>query len=150
MTTIAYNHKDQEIAYDSRTSMDGIVIFDSAIKMTESNDVLFFFCGKACDESLAIKSYFGEEIKLIPEVSGFVFDKGNFYYISFSDECILHKYPINHDMAIGSGGHFALSAMDFGCNAEDAVKYAATRDIYTGGKINVFKAKALNGVNDEN
>ena len=43
--------------------------------------------------------------------------------------------------SFGSGSSFALSAMDFGKSAKDSVKYAMTRDIYTGGKIKVIKVK---------
>ena len=39
--------------------------------------------------------------------------------------------------ADGSGRKFALSAMDFGCGAVDAIKYAAKKDIFTGGEIQV-------------
>jgi ATP-dependent protease HslVU (ClpYQ) peptidase subunit len=42
------------------------------------------------------------------------------------------------NQGVGSGFKFAISAMDHGKSAKDAVKYAATRDIYTGGKIHVY------------
>lgn len=139
MTTIAYNHKDQEIACDGRMTMYDTVVNDDAVKMKEFNGVKFFFCGKSCDEDLAISIYFGGEAKKQPNVSGFVIDGCSVYHISFSEDCDLQKFKVDCNMAIGSGTDFALSAMDFGCNAEDAVKYAATRDIYSGGKISVFK-----------
>jgi hypothetical protein len=34
--------------------------------------------------------------------------------------------------------------MDSVLNDKQAVEYAATRDIYTGGTVNVFKASKLN------
>ncbi|MBS3974735.1 MAG: hypothetical protein KGZ89_07720 [Actinobacteria bacterium] len=37
--------------------------------------------------------------------------------------------------AIGSGADFALSAMDAGASAEDAVKVAIKRDVFTGGEL---------------
>lgn len=42
-------------------------------------------------------------------------------------------------MAIGSGMYYALTAMDCGCSAEEAVKMAAKRDVNTGGEIRIFK-----------
>ena len=37
--------------------------------------------------------------------------------------------------AIGSGSAYAIAAMDMGASAEDAVRAAMKRDIYTGGTI---------------
>lgn len=46
--------------------------------------------------------------------------------------------PANPD-AIGSGAAYALAAMDMGASAEDAVRAAMKRDIYTGGKVRAMK-----------
>ncbi len=42
--------------------------------------------------------------------------------------------PANPD-AIGSGSAYALAAMDMGASAEEAVRAAMKRDIYTGGTV---------------
>jgi ATP-dependent protease HslVU (ClpYQ) peptidase subunit len=44
-------------------------------------------------------------------------------------------FPEKAPAAIGSGARFALAAMDFGKTAGEAIEYACTRDIYSGGKI---------------
>ncbi|MBX2848912.1 MAG: hypothetical protein KTR16_11370 [Acidiferrobacterales bacterium] len=36
---------------------------------------------------------------------------------------------------LGSGGAWAQAALDFGKAPEEAIKYAMTKDIYTGGKV---------------
>ena len=41
--------------------------------------------------------------------------------------------------AIGSGSVFAVAAMDFGADAESALKYAATRDLQTGCGVDVVR-----------
>lgn len=41
--------------------------------------------------------------------------------------------------AIGSGGSFALGAMDAGASAEEAVKIACKRDLYTSEPVEVEK-----------
>lgn len=41
--------------------------------------------------------------------------------------------------AIGSGAPFALAAMDLNKSPEEAVVYASTRDVYTGGVITAFQ-----------
>jgi len=43
--------------------------------------------------------------------------------------------------AFGSGGEFALAAMDLGQTAQQAVKFASKRDLFTGGKIQSYKLK---------
>lgn len=49
-----------------------------------------------------------------------------------------HDYTSNEvtvPHSIGSGAPFALAAMDLGYSPSDAVTYATTRDIYSGGII---------------
>jgi ATP-dependent protease HslVU (ClpYQ) peptidase subunit len=45
--------------------------------------------------------------------------------------------------AIGSGQRFALAAMDFGKSASEAVEYACSRDIFSGGQITELSLDAL-------
>lgn len=42
--------------------------------------------------------------------------------------------PSNPD-AMGSGSAYAIAAMDMGASAEDAIRAAMKRDIYTGGVV---------------
>lgn len=42
---------------------------------------------------------------------------------------------------MGSGYQFAIAALDLGKTAKEAVNYAKTRDIYTGGRVRVFDVK---------
>jgi len=43
--------------------------------------------------------------------------------------------------AIGSGQDHALTAMDCGLSAKEAIKMAAKRDVNTGGRVRTFKIK---------
>jgi hypothetical protein len=139
MTTIAYNHKDKEIAYDSRSTSNGILMSDSVEKAVAVNNVIFFLCGCVCDNDNFIAMYFGDERKRVPEVSAIAVDNGKFYRCGVTDKLEFWKQEITHDDAIGSGMDWALAAMDFGKSAKEAVEYAKTRDIYTGGKVRTFK-----------
>lgn len=47
--------------------------------------------------------------------------------------------PIKPPYAIGSGGHYAMGAMDAGAEARDALKIARNRDDTTGGRIITLK-----------
>ncbi len=71
-----------------------------------------------------------------------------FCCIVLSQNGDLHSYdqhgrifPECAPKAIGSGALFALAAMDFGQSAAEAVGYACTRDIYSGGSITVAQCK---------
>jgi ATP-dependent protease HslVU (ClpYQ) peptidase subunit len=137
MTTIAYQHAGRQIAYDGRTTRGEVVINDSSEKMSERDGVKFFLCGATCDYDLLISMYFGGKSKIVPEANAFVSDGGLVYRIGCSEEGVFWKCAPDCDDAIGSGWAFAISAMDFGRCAEEAVEYAAKRDLYTGGKITV-------------
>lgn len=45
---------------------------------------------------------------------------------------------MDHNQAVGSGGNWALSSLDHGKSAKEAVEYAITKDIYSGGKVHVY------------
>jgi len=144
MTTIVYNHKDQEIAFDSRSVHGNIIITDSAIKMEIHNDVVFFLAGCTSDFEMLISRYFSDKKKSRVDAECFTYDNGVFYKAGVDSCGIFWRQQLTNNDTTGSGSIFALAAMDFGLNAKQAVEYAATRDIYTGGKVNVFKASKLN------
>jgi len=142
MTTIAYCHKDREIAVDSRATRGNIIDSDNDNKLKIVNGVTFIMTGKACDYQLLIDIYFGvDKTELVPDCCCMVIDDGKFYEFSVESDGSTCRDELVSDTAFGSGASFALAAMDFGCNAKDAVKYAKTRDCKTGGRVRVFKVK---------
>ena len=145
MTTIAYNHKDKQIAVDSRSSRDNVIMSDHVDKSKLVNGVTFVLCGAACDYSILIDMYFGSESKLVPEANAFVIDDGKVYRIGCTADGVFWKQECEHNDALGSGWEYALAAMDFGRDAEEAVEYAKTRDCYTGGEVHVFNVESLRG-----
>ena len=140
MTTIAYHHKSKTIAYNSQSSAGGIIANSNANKMHERNGVLFFVAGVTAGVDDLIKSYFGESLLGDPECDAFVVAGGVVYYC-YVDNLELKWIELNSDAVIGTGQPFALAAMDFGKSAKEAVKYAITRDIYSGGRVREFKLK---------
>lgn len=58
MTTLAYNHKDKQIACDSRTTSGSLIISDKHLKMQQVDGVKFFLCGSVPDYDLLIDMYF--------------------------------------------------------------------------------------------
>lgn len=140
MTTIAYHHETKTVAVDSRQTMNGRVVTDSANKIKSEDGVRFAFTGKACDEGLFIDYYFSrQKSSLLPEASAIVFDDGVAYSVTVNEDGNVDMFELTMNFTIGSGGDFALAAMDNGKSAKEAVKYAATRCIYTGGRIREIK-----------
>ena len=139
MTTIAY--KDGIIAYDSRTTAGDLITSDNTEKKYIRNDVIFFMCGATSDYNRFFSLYFGgnEIIKDI-DASALVLDKGELFLVSVDDDTGMWKQPMRMDnpCALGSGHQFALTAMDLGLSAEDAVKQAIKRDCKSGGTVRTY------------
>ena len=64
--------------------------------------------------------------------------KGGSTIISDMDDGYFCKMLIDHNECKGSGELLALAALDHGESALNAINYAMTRDMFTGGKVNVY------------
>lgn len=135
MTTIAY--RDGIIACDSRATRDITILSDNANKMTEQDGCMFFYAGATCDEQKLIDAYFGKEVQSI-EGNALVVDGGVIYLVGH-DGKELWKCPTYEYGALGSGGDHALTAMDMGATAKEAVKIAMKRDACTGGTVRTYE-----------
>lgn len=138
MTTIAYHHKDKQIAIDSRiVSSEGRIISDAYSKTIKTPDRLYFMSGATGDYQNFVMFHGGGKI---PEHTLdcdalMLRDRKVFQVIYLSKEKHFYEELLKYNHSIGSGLAFALAAMDFGKSAKDAVAYAATKDSSTGGKI---------------
>ena len=145
MTTIVYDHKNKQIACDSRTTASNLILTDKAIKFKENEKGLWFFSGSVADESQLIELVHNDKPDITPDCCAFLVKDGACYLVTFNgDYCAISENKYSH--SIGSGGDWALAAIDMGMTAKKAVKYACTRDIGSGGKINVYdieKAKFI-------
>jgi len=142
MTTIAYNHKDKEIAVDSRYTRGDTISNNNGVKYRKVNGVTFVIAGNTMYYDDIINCYFGnEECAKGVNVSALVIDNGVAYECAFDQDGGFWKDKLTENTTHGCGSVWATAAMDFGCSAKDAVKYAMTRDIYTGGKVHVFKVE---------
>lgn len=139
MTTLAYNHKDKEIAMDSRATSDRLIITDKFNKLKVKDGVKFIGCGMVADLDILVDCYpHGLQSSLTLEAQAFIIDDGKVFMGSVvGGEFIIDS--VEHDTTLGSGAPFALAAMDFGASAKDAVKYAMKRDSGTGGRVKVVK-----------
>jgi 20S proteasome alpha/beta subunit len=138
MTTIAY--KDGVIAYDSRQTRGSSIVSDNSVKCQVVDGVSFFLSGAVCDEKALIAAYFGTPPSAPVECSGFVVDDTVLMMVGVDDKTGVWKQPLDpaNPDAIGSGSAYALAAMDMGATAEEAVRAAMRRDVYTGGTIRTF------------
>lgn len=139
MTTIAI--KDGIIAYDSRLTRQGLIVDDDAEKKYEKNGVVFFMVGSVCDYQKLIDLFFDPE-KETPdlEASAFVIKKGELFTIGVDENRGFWKSPgnITKPDAMGSGGEHAITAMDCGLTAVEAVEMAKKRDTCTGGRVRKY------------
>ena len=140
MTTIAYNYEEGIIAYDSRRSVDDYIVDDNVQKHYKKDGVSFFLAGTPCDYDEFIYCYpSGETTGEEHDAHAYSVERGEVYRAGVSLKNKIWKHPTNYSGSIGSGGRHAITAMDMGATAKEAVKWAMKRDTGTGGRIRTFK-----------
>lgn len=138
MTTIAYHHKYKQIAVDGRATSDDLICSDRSVKFIEKNGQVFLYTSKGDDGAHLVEVYLGAEpLKKDYEATVMFTCDGVVFLMTYTNGT-LDQWSLLENTAIGSGGDFALAAMDFGKDAKEAVEYAATRNVFTGGRITVF------------
>lgn len=137
MTTIVYDYKTKQIACDSRVNAGGVIMNDSAEKFRYKGDEIWFFCGNTADEEHLMSLSHNDKLDAWIDCNALYVKNNTCFLVTFEDDYCKHT-ELSYSHSIGSGWKFALSALDFNCNAENAVMYAAKKDIYTGGKIRVY------------
>lgn len=138
MTTIAY--RDGIIAYDSMITCQGVVSYKNYDKSRLVDGVRFFIAGAISDYDILINDWFSTKHKGVSGSALVVDGDNDIYECGYSDGKMWKERLFKDQfIAIGSGWQFALMAMDCGLSAEDAVKKASERCIYTGGTIRTFK-----------
>ena len=141
MTTIAY--KDGVIAYDSRITRDTEIVYDDFQKCHEEKGVKFIFAGKTSHYPRLVAAYFGATEARDLQCSAIVVDADGLWYAGNDAGDGFWKSPLIGDKpyAIGSGGLHALTAMDMGATAAEAVEMAKKRDTCTGGLVRTLIIK---------
>ena len=135
MTCIAY--KNGVIAYDSQITCGSTITYDDYEKCHEVKGVRFVMCGKTSDYTALQDAYFGTSVTKEVDASAIVADGEGIWCVGASVEDGFWKRPIPASAiyAIGSGADLAITAMDMGATAYQAVQMAAKRDTGTGGTI---------------
>ena len=141
MTTIAYNHKDKQIAYDSRCTAADVIMTDALEKKFVIGDAIYFMSGSTCDFELFFSEFkHGVKPSVDLDCYGICVINGVATFRAIdANTGLFFESKREYNFTIGTGSRFALAAMDLGKSAKEAVEYAATRDIYTGGEIKVYQ-----------
>jgi len=138
MTTIVYDHKNKQIACDSRTTNGWMIITDDAIKYKSEGDLMWFLSGRAGEAETFITNFkeLEDAHKSLDNVGYFIDNK--VVYLANINEGVFRSCDMTCNSGVGSGGDWALSALDFGKTAKEAVEYAITKDFGSGGKVHVY------------
>lgn len=140
MTTIVYDHKNRIIACDGRLMRGLKIRSENYQKWRETKEGVAFFAGTVADIDTFSKMM-GVEFDKFPvktDTTCLLVRDGKVYECSFDSDDGYFEIEMQFNAAIGSGGALALSALDFGCSAKDAVKYAHSKDAGTGGEVYVY------------
>jgi len=142
MTTIAFD--GDLIACDSMETRGNLISSMDSDKIIEAYGYKCVIAGIKAD-CLVMLECFLNEIEPEQPLSASIIanhNDGRLIHIVYQDDrIIVEDIWSDKYFTLGSGGDFALAAMDFGKNAREAVKYASTRDNCTGGKIRSFKVR---------
>ncbi len=139
MTTIAYNHKDKELAVDSQATSGDLATSITTKKIHRIDGAWVAFCGSlvVVEEFIwALDKDVANLGSLTDEISGIVmYDTGSVYNVFINPLGRVVKLKINENFAAGSGRSIALGALYVGATATQAVKAAIRYDIYSSGRI---------------
>ena len=142
MTTVAYHNESKTIAVDSRETARDLISTDKANKFDKVNGEYYVSVGDVEDCNLLIDIIINNTQCNRDLNANVMFTKsGKVYNSNYYADDGLRTWEIKRNYTMGSGEAYALAAMDFECGAKDAVKYAMTRDIYTGGRVRVVVVK---------
>jgi len=146
MTVIAY--KDNLIAMDSRMSAGSYILDDNYLKYAHKKDYHFFYTGSEFNLDVLIEHTIDKKIGKNPgydiSCAALVLDsKGLFWQAAFDydDGFWVANRDLNKYYAIGRGMTHAITTMDLGFTAEEAVKMAIKREASCGGEIRIFNLK---------
>ena len=138
MTTIAYSYEMGLVAYDSRATGGSYIYTDSMEKSVKVDGITFLLAGQCSDREETIAAYFTEDREIREDivVNAFaIVHKQKKVYMLTAEDGTMSVTEMDHDTCAGSGGHYAITALDCGLTPKEAIKMAAKRDACTGGKI---------------
>jgi len=144
MTTIAYHHKDRQIAVDSRVTSGDEILSDTENKAYKNELGIWLGSGNSCDYDMLFELKHKDECYDKLDCDALVIVKGKVYHVAIDEDthcCCWTEAHYNY--TLGTGEAYAMSAMDFGKSAKEAVEYAKTKDTNTGGLVRCYNLKKV-------
>jgi hypothetical protein len=143
MTTIVINELEKKIYCDGRCVSGNVIESDHYQKwFCDKDGQPWFYSGTVCDAKKLFDHFIGGG-----EQKDWAAFDSNIYGMKGQDLVRVGVYqgnlwvePLGGSayLCYGSGGNFALAAIDHGKSPIDAIEYAKTRDPFTGGKISCY------------
>ncbi|TQV82851.1 hypothetical protein [Aliikangiella coralliicola] len=141
MTSIVWDGKS--LAGDGRLTVNGYIVdsYFSKVRKINANlrgeRVIAIGLSGDADAHHYIESWIKndclDDLPDCMEIGGIIVTESKAY--SFCDDSNGRLCLINDSFAVGSGAPLCLSALKLGLNAKEAVKHAASIDVYTGGRV---------------
>ena len=135
MTTLIIT--DTGFYSDGRTTCNWEIIKEDFQKAFVHKGCAIAITGDVIDLKHMVIAYInGDPLDDFSTVDGsaFIHQNGITKCISMNDGVIKSHICEGTD-CMGTGAYYAKAALDFGKTPEEAIRYAMTRDCYTGGKI---------------
>lgn len=139
MTTIAW--RDGVLAGDGRITIENDIVTDTQRKVSVIGGYLFGWCGTV-EQAEIMRRHLVKDKKGLPKLEGItciLVEPNGTPHIYEGN--IWNKISRKQYHAIGSGAVCALSAMDAGASAKEAVKIAIKRNVSTGGRVTSVSLK---------
>lgn len=139
MTTIAFDGR--YIACDSRQTQGSHIFNNNGKKIVETKRYVIFYAGPIGGQQDEVIELFLSEQNHKSEIDAslIVFDREQSNTIAvYFDNGKTTRLILDCKEAIGSGFMYAITAMDCGLRADEAVKKAIERDSGSGGKVHCF------------
>lgn len=156
MTTIAY--RDKTMCSDSQATRGDFIDNLSTTKVFEVGEGILIGISGSALEALEFVEWFKDtlEANMVQEQNPYVsvlppekLVNENFHcLVAYPDDTVYEFFGCEKIMecaesyaAVGSGMFYAMSAMDAGASAEEAVNVAIKRDVFSGGDVQVFRCE---------
>lgn len=144
MTTLAWDGR--YLAADGRITTGTTIATDANQKITILGDYVVAIAGNVPDAKKLIDMLInGGKADSILSSSGLYILNGKCFSFGCDDDGELWECPSPYCNAVGTGEDHALTAMDCGNDAREAVQLSIKRDIYTGGHVTYYDIDDING-----
>lgn len=139
MTTIVYNAITAEIACDSRTTTDKIIVTDNAQKWFDHNGWRVFCTGQTCDIHNLEHNFTNSQFDKIESLEFIKYHPRKGVWYGYVKHGTCKSEPLTQSYAIGSGQQAAMFGLLSGFDTVEIIEQVKQIDFRTGGAVHNFK-----------